>query len=236
MESKNYFVELEGISIEGLTKPYPVGKNLVYIPWAIAWQQVKRIYPDSTFTTYEDPRTGWNYFTDGKTGWVKVGVTVCGIENIEYRPILNGNTPIPLEKITCADVNKAQKRALVKAVACHGFGISVYGADEMENEAAEAKKPRSRASEAPKEPQQKSADPTKKPTTEGGYRKALTYTNTVLLPGREALVGKTLAELVAEDPRFVTDIIPAYDAKTEEERRLIAAALYIKQYRQEHAA
>ena len=28
----------------------------------------------------------WNYFTDGKTCWVKTGVTINGIEHIEDLP------------------------------------------------------------------------------------------------------------------------------------------------------
>ena len=49
--------------------------GLSYLSWAWAWAELKKHYPNSTYTVYENEQ-GWNYFTDGSTCWVKTGVTV----------------------------------------------------------------------------------------------------------------------------------------------------------------
>ena len=69
--------------------------NLSYLSWAWAWQMVKSHFPDASYTIYENP-DGWNYFTDGRTCWVKTGVTIAGLEHIEYLPIMDQrNQSIP---------------------------------------------------------------------------------------------------------------------------------------------
>ena len=66
-------------------------------------------------TIYEN-KDGWNYHTDGKTGWVKTGVTIKEIEHIEYLPIMDfRNKSITADNITSFDVNKAIQRSLTKA-------------------------------------------------------------------------------------------------------------------------
>ena len=89
--------------------------NLTYLSWAWAWQMVKTNYPDASYTIYENPE-GWNYFTDGRTCWVKTGVTIGGLERIEYLPIMDSrNQSIPLNTIRSVDVNKSIQRSLTKA-------------------------------------------------------------------------------------------------------------------------
>lgn len=106
-------------------------KGLKYLSWAWAWDQLKKHYPDSTYKVYED-ENGWIYHTDGRTAWVKVGVTVRGMETVEYLPVMDyRNNSIPLEKITSTDVNKAIQRALVKAIARHGLGLYVYAGEDL---------------------------------------------------------------------------------------------------------
>ena len=47
--------------------------NLTYLSWAWAWGEVKKAFPDATYTIYErETQYGpVNYFTDGRTCWVK---------------------------------------------------------------------------------------------------------------------------------------------------------------------
>jgi hypothetical protein len=105
--------------------------GLSYLSWAFAWGELKKRYPDSTYTIYENPQ-GWNYFTDGKTCWVKTGVTVNGIEHIEYLPVMDyRNKSIMLSDITSFDVNKAIQRSLTKAVARHGLGLYIYAGEDL---------------------------------------------------------------------------------------------------------
>ena len=109
--------------------------NLSYLSWAWAWQYVKTLYPDSTYKIYENTLPdGYvvNYFTDGKTAYVKTGVTVNGIEHIEYLPVMDyRNKSIKLSEMTSFDVNTAIQRSLTKAVARHGLGLYVYAGEDL---------------------------------------------------------------------------------------------------------
>lgn len=112
--------------------------NLTYLSWAWAWQEVKKAYPDATYTIYENQQ-GWNYFTDGRTCWVKTGVTINGIEHIEYLPVMdNRNNSLPLERVTSFSVNTAIQRSLTKACARHGLGLYIYAGEDLPQGEAEA--------------------------------------------------------------------------------------------------
>ena len=105
--------------------------TLSYLPWAWAWQIVKTHYPEASYTIYEDAN-GIPYFTDGKTCWVKTGVTINGLEHIEYLPIMDfKNRSIPFEQVTSMDMNKTIQRSLTKACARHGLGLYIYAGEDL---------------------------------------------------------------------------------------------------------
>ncbi|MEN6622668.1 MAG: DUF1071 domain-containing protein, partial [Smithella sp.] len=80
---------------------------------------------------------GWNYFTDEMTCWVKTGVTIEGIEHIEYLPVMDcRNASIKAMNVTSTDVNKAIQRSLTKAIARHGLGLYVYAGEDLPEEEA----------------------------------------------------------------------------------------------------
>lgn len=111
--------------------------NLTYLSWAWAWQIVKQNYPDAFYTIYENGQ-GLNYHTDGKTCWVKTGVTINGLEHIEYLPVMdNRNNSIPLERVVSTDINKAIQRSLTKAAARHGLGLYIYAGEDLPSEEKE---------------------------------------------------------------------------------------------------
>ena len=113
--------------------------GLSYVSWAWAWAELKKIYPLAQYKIYETAE-GINYFTDGRTCWVKTGVIVEGLEHIEYLPIMdNRNNSIPVEKVTSFDVNKAIQRSLTKAVARHGLGLYVYAGEDLPEDATTIK-------------------------------------------------------------------------------------------------
>jgi len=106
--------------------------DIPYIPWANAWTLMKRHYPDATRVIYEDQVNKCNFFTDGRTAYVKVGVRIDGLEHIDYLPIMDfKNDSMPLEKVTSMDVNKAIQRSTVKAIAMHGLGIQLWAKEEV---------------------------------------------------------------------------------------------------------
>ena len=108
--------------------------GLTYLSWAWAWAKVKELYPDATYTVYEN-KDGWNYHSDGKTCWVKTGVTINGLEHIEMLPVMDyRNSSIPADKVTSFDVNKAIQRSLTKACARHGLGLYIYAGEDLPEE------------------------------------------------------------------------------------------------------
>lgn len=136
--NENYFAKLNSLNVSGHTEKK---NNLTYLSWAWAWGELKKLYPDATYTVYENAQ-GWNYHTDGKTAWVKTGVTVQGLEHIEYLPVMDfKNKSIPVDNITSFDVNKAIQRSLTKAVARHGLGLYIYAGEDLpEDERVEEQK------------------------------------------------------------------------------------------------
>lgn len=129
---ENYFAELNAIDVSGKTEK----KNgLTYLSWSWAWGELKKRHPDATYTVYENPE-GLFYHTDGRTCWVKTGVTVNGIEHIEYLPVMDfRNASIPRDKVTSYDVNKAIQRSLTKAIARHGIGLYIYAGEDLPEDA-----------------------------------------------------------------------------------------------------
>lgn len=138
-KNKNYFEVLNNINVQDKVEQ----KNgLSYLSWAYAWGEIKKIYPTSTYKIYErETEYGpVNYFTDGKTCWVKTGVTINGIEHIEELPVMDyKNKSIALENITSFDVNKAIQRSLTKAIGRHGLGLYIYAGEDLPEEEKKVK-------------------------------------------------------------------------------------------------
>lgn len=128
MEEKSVFETLNSVNVNGHTEK----KNgLTYLSWAWCWAEVKKAYPDATYKVYETPEN-CIYWTDGRTCWVKTGVTINGLENIEYLPIMDfKNKSIPVNSVTSTDVNKAIQRSLTKACARHGLGLYIYAGEDL---------------------------------------------------------------------------------------------------------
>lgn len=152
VREKNYFEKLYAINV---SEKVETKNSLKYLPWADAWAEVKKLFPDATYKIYEQSFTvkttkdgveeetdyGRPWFDDGKTGWVKTGVTINGIEHIEELPILDfKNKSIAATSITSADANKSIQRSITKACARHGLGLHVYENEEFSEETKELKK------------------------------------------------------------------------------------------------
>jgi hypothetical protein len=142
MSNKSVFEQLSALNLSSKVEKRG---NLSYISWATAWGECKKLFPDMNRTVYES-ETGMNYFTDGATAWVKVGVTINGLECIDYLPVMNHmNKSIPLASLTSFDVNKTIQRSMVKALALHGLALNVYNKEEFQDEPAKAIAPKSTA-------------------------------------------------------------------------------------------
>ena len=127
---ENYFQTLNEINVNEHTEK----KNgLTYLSWAWAWGEVKKVFPDATYTIYQNEALGgMPYFTDGKTCMVKTGVTINGLEHIEFLPVMDyKNRSIPADSVTTFDINKAIQRSLTKACARHGLGLYIYAGEDL---------------------------------------------------------------------------------------------------------
>ena len=149
MENENYFVQLNNINVNGHTEK----KNgLTYLSWAWAWAEVKKRFPTAFYTIYENA-DGLFYHTDGSTCWVKTGVTIDGLEHIEYLPVMDyRNASIPKAKVTSFDVNKAIQRSLTKACARHGLGLYIYAGEDLPETEEEARAETAKAAQQPQQP------------------------------------------------------------------------------------
>ncbi len=126
--------------------------GLSYLPWATAWSEVKKEFPDAEYTVYEQvvkiqdgvvvESRPWFVDTLTNTAWVKIGVTIGGMESIEYLPIMDfRNQSIPADKIKSTDANKSLQRALTKACArCCGIGLSLYYGEDVIDEVKKEEK------------------------------------------------------------------------------------------------
>lgn len=129
---------------------------MTYLPWAFAWGEIKKLYPESFYTIYENAE-GLNYHTDGKTAWVKTGVTIVWeedgvrkqLEHIEDLPVMDmRNQSIPIANLTSTAVNKAIQRSLVKACARHGLGLYIFSGEDLPEDESPARM-RKRVAAAP---------------------------------------------------------------------------------------
>lgn len=136
MEKKSVFETLSAIDVSDHIEK----KNgLSYLSWAWAWYILLKFYPSSTSEVYED-QNGRPWFDDGRSGWVKVSVTVEGITHTEYLPVMdNRNKSIPAERIDSFAANTAIQRCRTKAIGRHGLGISLYAGEDLPLEVAESK-------------------------------------------------------------------------------------------------
>ena len=160
MEKNSVFATLNAVNCNEHTEKK---NNLTYLSWAWAWAEVKKAYPEATYTIYENTN-GWNYHTDGRTCWVKTGVTIEGIEHIEYLPVMDyKNNSIPYESVKSFDVNKAIQRSLTKACARHGLGLYIYAGEDLPESPEEHAQPRPQA-----QPQQTQAEKTVKALEQTG--------------------------------------------------------------------
>ena len=120
MEKENRYLELSRLDCSPGVEVKHGG--LSYLSWSYAWHLLVSKYPDSTFY-FGEPMT----LPDG-TMMVKAGVTVQGLTHEMQLPVLDHRNK-PIASPNAFDYNSAQMRCLVKCIAMHGVGISLYLGD-----------------------------------------------------------------------------------------------------------
>ena len=128
----NIFKELSEINVNDKTEKK--GK-FTYLSWSFAWAELKKVSPTATAKVYHDENTNMPYFASKAGVIVKVGITVDGLEHINYLPVMDfRNAAITADKVNMMDVNKAIQRCTVKAIALHGLGLYIYAGEDLPEE------------------------------------------------------------------------------------------------------
>ena len=128
--------------------------GLSYLSWAWAWTETKKRFPDVNYKVYESD-LGYPYHTDGRTCWVKCGVTIQGVEQVEYLSVMDfRNQSIPLEKVTSVDVIKTIQRCVTKAIGRFGLGLYIYAGEDLPEDASQDAQNGSKSSKKPKDVKQ----------------------------------------------------------------------------------
>jgi len=137
--SKSVFQTLSEIDVKQMTKQK--GK-MAYIPWSVCVREISKIYSDFTweFTKFD----GLPFLATVTGFYVECSVTIKGITRKQMRPVMDFTNRAMMEP-SAMDIDKAQQRALAKAIALHGFGLDLWAGEdfdtvEIRTEAQEDKK------------------------------------------------------------------------------------------------
>lgn len=199
---KSVFETLSAINVSGKTEK----KNgLTYLSWAYAWGELCKVYPTATYKVHERD-TQWgpcNYFTDGRTAWVKVSVTIGDLTHTEMLPIMDyRNKSIPLDKVTSCDANKAIQRCITKAVARFGLGLYVYAGEDLPS-SVEYSDPIQAQPAQPVKPVEKATQP--QMTAQAPVQKPVQKDTRPVTTQELEQLKKTLKEYGIDDEMFICD-------------------------------
>jgi hypothetical protein len=149
VEKGSVYWSLQSINIKNQLKK----KNgFDYLPWSVAWKEVKKLYPEAAFYVHENgARDQMPIFGNETIGYsVKVSTTIEGNTETARLSVTNGaNKPLKdsgysyqvwdkkkqeyvkkqVDSIGIDDIENTVQRALVKSLAYQGLGLSVWVGD-----------------------------------------------------------------------------------------------------------
>ena len=99
-------------------------QSLDYIGWADAWATLMEYYPEATYI-FEEPTF---YGEEGsKTCDVTCSVFIVDLQRTMSLPVMTSSLPMKsIVNPTSRDINDAQARCLVKAIAMFGLGLHLW--------------------------------------------------------------------------------------------------------------
>ena len=122
----NYFTELASVDVSAHVEKKA---GFDYLSWPFAVGELLQRHPEATWTVYDFDGSPYKQTPAGC--FVKVGVTVNGTERIQWHPVLSGNKTV--KEPDAFQVNTSIQRCLVKAIALHGLGLSIYSGEDVPN-------------------------------------------------------------------------------------------------------
>lgn len=142
MSETNYFLELARVDC---SKHIEHKGGLSYLSWPWAVQELLRRHPDATWQVKEwpvpgDARATTPYCLCDAGAFVEVSVKVGDVVRSQVHPVLDTkNKPIKLPD--AFHINTSIMRCLVKAIALHGLGLSIYAGEDVPTVDADAPEP-----------------------------------------------------------------------------------------------
>lgn len=150
-QNKSVFATLSGIPIKDKIERK---NNLDYLSWAHAWAEVKKLYPNSSYTIHKFDG-GLPYVFDARTGYmVFTSVTIEDVTHEMWLPVMDGANKAMkdiayeyeawswqggkkvkvakmVESCSMFDINKTIMRCLAKNLAMHGLGLALWTGEDL---------------------------------------------------------------------------------------------------------
>lgn len=122
------FKTLNNVDISQLTKQK--GK-FWYLSWSNAVREASKIFPD---LMWEMTKWGDLPYLKTELGYfVECAVTISGVSKTQMMAVLDFKNQTNMSP-TANDINKAQMRALTKAIALHGLGLDLWAGEDINGE------------------------------------------------------------------------------------------------------
>ncbi len=144
---ENYFAKLNAVDV---SQHVEKKGQFDYLSWPWAVQQLRQAEPTATWSVV---RFDGLPYLKTEAGWfVEVAVSVQSITLSQIHPVLDSRNE-PIEAPNSFDINTSIQRALTKAIALHGLGLSVYAGEDLpaadQQPQVTAAKPKSLVTEHP---------------------------------------------------------------------------------------
>tara|TARA_X000001382_G_C3159953_1_gene175871 strand:- start:72 stop:650 length:579 start_codon:yes stop_codon:yes gene_type:complete len=132
----NVFETLDKVDVSKRTEKKG---NFTYLSWAWAVRELLKVAPDATWEVHEyddglgNGFTNQPYMTTDAGCFVKVTLTVNGIDRTQVHPVLD-NRNKTVEKPNAFQINTSIQRCLAKAIALHGLGLYIFAGEDLPGE------------------------------------------------------------------------------------------------------
>jgi hypothetical protein len=121
----NYFARLNQIDV---SQHIEKKGNFAYLSWPWAVQQLRQADPGATWSVVRF--NGLPFLKTDCGYFVEVAVSVQGVTLSQIHPVLDARNN-PIESPNSFDINTSIQRCLVKSIALHGLGLSVYAGEDL---------------------------------------------------------------------------------------------------------
>ena len=132
---QNVFAELASVDC---SKHIQHKNGFSYLSWPFAVEQLRKHCPDATWEVIRN-ENGEPFMVTQFGVFVEVAVTVAGITLSQIHPVLDYRNK-PVAKPDPFQINTSIQRCLVKAIALHGLGLSIYGGEDVPKDVAAERK------------------------------------------------------------------------------------------------